>query len=100
MRKWNSKENPVVIVDVFAGPEHEIGNHSGLRERIMDVASLLASTGEWPDQETVEMLDELRQINRGLSLTARGGLERELSPESSPVLILRRRFPRPDIDEQ
>lgn len=99
MKTWNRRENPVVLVDVFSGPEHKLGNHSIPSERIMDLAELLASAGEGPDQETVKGLGELRQINRGLGLMRRAGLEREPSPESSPVLILRRRYPRPETGD-
>lgn len=99
MKTWNRRENPVVLVDVFSGPEHKLGNHSVPRERIVDLAELLASTGEGPDQETVDRLGELRQINHGLGLVRRSGLERELSPESSPVLILRRRYPKPETGD-
>ncbi|OGM76964.1 hypothetical protein A2210_00845 [Candidatus Woesebacteria bacterium RIFOXYA1_FULL_40_18] len=87
------KENPVVLVDL-TGPEHTLGDYSNQTQALLGLARILAEKGIGPGKEFIDNLQIQEFVDRNTRLVEERGLMRQ-SPESSPKLILSRRFPGP-----
>lgn len=92
------KENPVVLIEL-TGPNHALGDHSNQSEALLRLARVLAERGMGPGDKYVEGLRIQEEINRNTRLVEEGGLMPQ-SPESSPKLILSKRFPGPSQERR